>query len=85
MALLKVEGGQFVKNTDNTALLTVNRTALAENEARKKLSAKLNSKNEEINILKSQVENLSRDISDIKSMMAQLLSNQKALNGYQSY
>ena len=65
MALLKVEGGQFVKNTDNAALLTVNRSALAENEARKKLSAKLNSKNEEINILKSQVENLSRDISDI--------------------
>ncbi len=85
MALLKVEGGQFVKNTDNAALLTVNRSALAENESRKKLSAKLNSKNEEINILKSQVENLSRDISDIKSMMAQLLSNQKALNGYQSY
>lgn len=78
MALLKVEGGQFVKNTDNAALLTVNRSALAENEARKKLSAKLNSKNEEINILKSQVENLSNDISDIKSMMAQLLSNTKA-------
>lgn len=78
MALLKVEGGQFVKNTDNAALLTVNRSALAENEARKRLSAKLNSKNEEINILKSQVENLSNDISDIKSMMAQLLSNTKA-------
>ena len=39
---------------------------------------KLNFKNEEINILKSQVENLSNDISDIKSMMAQLLSNKKA-------
>lgn len=78
MALLKVEGGQFVKNTDNAALLTVNRSVLAENEARKKLSAKLNFKNEEINILKSQVDNLSNDISDIKSMMAQLLSNKKA-------
>lgn len=78
MALLKVEGGQFVKNTENSALLTVNRSVLAENEARKKLSAKLNFKNEEINILKSQVENLSNDISDIKSMMAQLLSNKKA-------
>lgn len=77
MALLKVEGGQFVKNTDNAALLTVNRSVLAENEARKKLSAKLNFKNEEINILKSQVDNLSNDISDIKSMMAQLLSNKR--------
>ena len=44
MAILKVEGGQFVKNTDNRALLTVNRTALAENEARKKLSEKINLK-----------------------------------------
>lgn len=77
MALLKVEGGQFVKNTDNRALLTVNRTALAENEARKKLSEKMNSKNAEINILKSQVDNLSSDIVDIKMMLNQLLSNHK--------
>lgn len=74
MTLLKVEGGQFVKDTQNRALLTVNRTALAENEARKKLSAKINSKNDEINILKSQVESLSTDINDIKSMLNQLLS-----------
>jgi len=78
MALLKVEGGQFVKNTDNRALLTVNRTALAENEARKKLSEKMNSKNVEINILKSQVDSLSNDISDIKMLLTQLLSNHKA-------
>ena len=78
MALLKVEGGQFVKNTDNRALLTVNRTALAENEARKKLSEKMNSKNVEINILKSQVDSLSNDISYIKMLLTQLLSNHKA-------
>lgn len=78
MSLLKVEGGQFVKNTDNRALLTVNRTALAENEARKKLSEKMNSKNVEINILKSQVDSLSNDISDIKMLLTQLLSNHKA-------
>lgn len=74
MAILKVEGGQFVKNTENNALLTVNRTALTENEARKKLAEKMNSKNAEINILKSQVESLSTDITDIKSMLNQLLS-----------
>ena len=78
MALLKVEGGQFVKNTDNRALLTVNRTALAENEARKKLSETMNSKNVEINILKSQVDSLSNDISYIKMLLTQLLSNHKA-------
>ena len=40
--LVKVEGGQFVKDTGNKALLTVNRAVLQENEARKKLSGKLN-------------------------------------------
>lgn len=73
--LVKVEGGQFVKNTENKALLTVNPNVLRENEARKKLAAKLNSKNDEINTLKSQVESLSEDISDIKDLLKQLLTN----------
>jgi cell division protein FtsL len=73
--LLKVEGGQFVKDTNNKALLTVNPTALQENEARKKLASKINSKNEEINTLKNQVEELSNDISDIKMMLKQLIKN----------
>lgn len=73
--LVKVEGGQFVKNTENRALLTVNPNVLRENEARKKLASKLNSKNDEINTLKSQVESLSEDISDIKDLLKQLLTN----------
>jgi uncharacterized coiled-coil DUF342 family protein len=73
--LLKVEGGQFVKDTGNKALLTVNPAALQENEARKKLASKINSKNEEINTLKNQVEELSNDISDIKMMLKQLIKN----------
>ena len=73
--LLKVEGGQFAKNTENKALLTVNPAVLQENEARKKLASKLNSKDGEINILKEKVENLSQDISDIKIMLNQLLTN----------
>jgi hypothetical protein len=71
--LVKVEGGQFVKDTKNKALLTVNRAALEENEARKKLASRINSKNDEINILKSKVESLSSDISDIKSLLKQLV------------
>jgi len=73
--LVKVEGGQFVKNTENKSLLTVNPIVLQENEARKKLASKLNSKNDEINKLKSQVDSLSEDITDIKMMLKQLLTN----------
>jgi hypothetical protein len=71
--LVKVEGGQFVKDTKNKALLTVNRSAIEENEARKRLAGRINSKNDEINILKSKVESLSSDISDIKSLLKQLV------------
>ena len=73
--LLKVEGGQFVKDTNNKALLTVNPVAIQENEARKKLALKLNSKNEEINTLKTKVDELSADITDIKMMLKQLIKN----------
>jgi uncharacterized protein YlxW (UPF0749 family) len=73
--LLKVEGGQFVKDTNNKALLTVNPTAIQENEARKKLVAKLNSKNDEINKLNTKVDELTNDISDIKTMLKQLIKN----------
>jgi len=73
--LVKVEGGQFVKNTDNRALLTVNPVVLQENEARKKLASKLNYKNDEINILKDKVGSLTEDISDIKKMLHQLMNH----------
>ena len=75
--LVKVEGGQFVKNTENRALLTVNPQALQQNEARKKLARKLNSKNDEINNIKQTVATLSEDISDIKNLLTKLL-NQKS-------
>jgi hypothetical protein len=71
--LIKVEGNQFMKNTENTALLTVNKAALAENEARKMLASKLNGNNDEINKIKNKVEDLSSDISEIKSMLKQFL------------
>ena len=70
---VKVEGNQYVKNTENSALLTVNKAAIAENEARKMLAKKLNGKNDEINTLKDKVEDLSSDISEIKSMLKQIL------------
>jgi archaellum component FlaC len=70
---VKVEGNEFVKNTENNALLTVNASALQQNAARKKLAEKLNGRETEINSIKEQVENLTSDISEIKNMLKQLL------------
>jgi septal ring factor EnvC (AmiA/AmiB activator) len=75
--LVKVEGGQFVKDTNNKALLTVNRSVLQENEARKKLSGKLNGQNSEINTLRTQVDTLARDMSEIKMLLNQLVNNKE--------
>lgn len=71
--LVKVEGNEFVKNTNNNALLTVNPVAIQQNEARKKLAEKINGKNDEINRLKDKVDSLSDDISEIKKMLKQLI------------
>ena len=75
--LVKVEGGQFVKDTGNKALLTVNRSVLQENEASKKLSGKFNGQNSDINTLKSQVDNLAKDMSEIKMLLNQLVNNKE--------
>jgi len=59
---LKVEGDLYVKDKRTSALLTVNKNVLLQNEARKKLGQKLNSKDDEINNLKSKVEEITNDI-----------------------
>lgn len=70
---LKVEGTNFVKDSTTNALLMTGRTALAENEARKKLSERLNGKNDEINKLKTQVQEMSGDMKEIKELLNALL------------
>jgi hypothetical protein len=70
---VRVEGTHFVKDTKTTALLATNRAVLAENEARKKLGERISGKNEEINTLKSQVNILTEDMSEIKKMLQILL------------
>lgn len=74
---VKVEGTSFVKDTKTGALLTTASSVLAENEARKKLAARINGKNEEINTLKQQVSELSTDMSDIKTLLTALLKQSK--------
>ena len=71
-----MEGGQFVKDTKNRALLTVNKAVLQENEARKKLSGKITGQNDEINTLKDKVDNLTQDISEIKLLLTQLVNKE---------
>jgi hypothetical protein len=71
--LVKVEGGQFVKNRKNGALLAVNRNVLVQNEARKKLGQKINGNDAEINNLKSKIEEMSNDMNEIKSLLKTLI------------
>ena len=74
---LKVEGTNFVKDTTTNALLMTGRSALIENEARRKLAERINDKNDEINTLKSQVESMSQDMKDIKQLLNALLNQSK--------
>ena len=74
---LKVEGTDFVKDTTTNALLMTGRSALVENEARRKLAERINGKNVEINTLKSQVESMSQDMKDIKQLLNALLNQSK--------
>ena len=74
---LKVEGTNFVKDTATNALLMTGRSALIENEARRKLAQRINGKNDEINNLKTQVESMSQDMKDIKQLLNDLLNQSK--------
>ena len=71
--LIPVEGNNYVKDTSTNALLTVNRTAIEQNEARKRLSNNLKAKSDDINNIKSQIESLNSDLSEIKDMLKNLL------------
>lgn len=71
--LVKVEGGQFVKNKTNGAILAVNRNILEQNEARKKLGKKLSGNDDEINNLKTKIEEMSNDMNEIKSLLQTLI------------
>jgi N-methylhydantoinase B/oxoprolinase/acetone carboxylase alpha subunit len=75
--LVPVEGTPYVKDTKTNALLTVNRTAIEQNEARKRLSNSLNTKAEDINNMKTQIAGLNQDLSEIKQMLKHLMLREK--------
>jgi ACT domain-containing protein len=70
---LKVEGDLFVKDKKNGAILAVNKNILMQNEARKKMGKKMSSNDAEINNLKSKIEELSNDMTEIKSLLKTLI------------
>jgi septal ring factor EnvC (AmiA/AmiB activator) len=75
--LVPVEGTQFVKDTSTNALLTVSKTAIEQNEARKRLSKNLKDKSDDINNMKYQLEELNSDLSEIKALLKTLLAKEK--------
>ena len=75
--LIPVEGSVYVKDTSTNALLTTNRSAIEQNEARKRLSNNLKAKTEDINNIKSQITSLNEDLSEIKELLKNLLVKEK--------
>jgi len=72
--LIKIEDeNQFQKNVLNNSLLNTDRVALSEYKNKIKLKQKVDGLSEEINIMKS-------DISDIKTMLIQLINSKKTEN-----
>jgi len=71
--LLNIEGSQFAKDTRTSAILTVDRSVLAQNEARKKIASKINSKNDTINRLENDVDFLKNNLQEIKLLLKQLI------------
>lgn len=72
--LVKVEGGKFVKDTKNNAVLTVDKSVLQQNEARKRLSKSLSAKNNEIPEIKNEIQSLKSDINEIKEILKQIIN-----------
>lgn len=72
--LVSIEGTKYVKDTKTTAVLTVDRSALTQNEDRKAFGAKINAKNESINRLENDVSSLKEDLQEIKMLLKQLSS-----------
>lgn len=72
---LKIEGGNFVKDTKTSAVLATNKSILLQNEQRKKIGKTITSNNDQINNLKEQVNNITKDMEEIKSMLKFLVQN----------
>jgi hypothetical protein len=76
MAIVKVEGTNFYRDTKTLALINSDTTGKEEYLAKKKL---LSNQKEEINKVRLEINEIKNDLSDIKSLMLQIL--EKGKNG----
>lgn len=71
MALVKVEGAEFFRDTKNMALISQDSAGRDEYLAKRKI---LTAQKDEINKLKVEIKEIKNDVSDIKNMIHQLLN-----------
>jgi septal ring factor EnvC (AmiA/AmiB activator) len=70
--LVKVDESSFLRDTNSMALLNLDKSAKEEYYLKSKL---LNTQKEEINKINNEIDSLKTDISDIKNMLIQILSD----------
>jgi hypothetical protein len=68
--LLKVQGTEFVRDTNSTALINKDATGLEEYYKKRRMMA---AQKDEINNLKKEHENIKMELSEIKQLMLKLL------------
>jgi hypothetical protein len=68
--LLKVQGTEFVRDTNSTALINRDATGLEEYYKKRRMMA---AQKDEINNLKKEHENIKMELSEIKQLMLKLL------------
>jgi hypothetical protein len=71
MALVKVTGTNFIRDTDSMAL--INTDEVGKNEYYSKVKLITNQK-EELNKVKSEIDSIKGDVSEIKQLILQLLN-----------
>jgi hypothetical protein len=74
--LVKVTGTNFVRDTTTMALINTNTQEKNDYQSKVRM---LKTQKEEINIVKSEIDGIRNEMSEIKQMLTQLLS--KGLNG----
>jgi uncharacterized coiled-coil DUF342 family protein len=76
MAIVKVSGTEFIRDTDSMALINTDNTARNEYYAKVRM---LKTHKEEINTVKEEIASIKDDMSEIKNLMLKLL--EKGSNG----
>ena len=72
MALVKVEGTPYYRDTNTMALINMDSSGRDEYNFKKRL---VTNQKEEINTIKSEINSIKSDMTEIKELMHQLLIN----------